>query len=319
MVGPDGAADAPTIADLGEVARGRGRPRKMATEIVTENTNATTAEKKRRGRPKKDKSVTISSNDDEDALIEKMMADVASMQKDEDHIPYPAAVAPVTAVAVDEVEVPVTEVAALAVTEVEVPVMSDDDTDTDESLSPIIQTTFEFHQECEVDVEKDVVITLPTKPVKEVKAKPVKEVKAKPVKEVKAKPVKEVKAKANPVKEFKAKANPVKEVKAKANPVKEVKANPVNALASFSAPEPVPTPASQRVVENQEMNGGIYLTDGFPASSFTWNGKTYLRTETDNVYDTLTLEMVGVWDHANHEVICAFDEEDDGMYFSDEE
>jgi hypothetical protein len=317
MVGPDGAADAPTIADLGEVTRGRGRPRKAATEIVTENPNPETAEKKRRGRPKKDKSVTISSNDDEDALIEKMMADVASMQKDEDHIPYPADVAAVAAVAdvaavavaVDEVEVevevPVTVTVATAV-------MSDDDTDTDESLSPIIQNTFEFHQEGEVDVEKDVVITLPTKPVKEVKAKPVKEVKVKPVKEVKVKPVKEVKAK----------ANPVKEVKAKANPVKEVNANPVKALASFSAPAPPPVAivaSSQRLVENQEMNGGIYLTDGFPRTSFSYNGKTYLRTETDNVYDTLTLEMVGVWDHANHEVIYAFDEEDDGMYFSDEE
>lgn len=314
MVGPDGAADAPTIADLGEVgevARGRGRPRKAATEIVTENTNATTAEKKRRGRPKKDKTFTISSNDDEDALIEKMMADVASMQKDEDHIPYPASAA--IEVAVAEVEVPVTEV-EVPVTEVAAPVMSDDDddTDTDESLSPIIQPTFAFHPEGEVDVEKDVVITLPTKPVKEVKVKQVKEVKVKPVKEVKVKvkPVKEVKVNVKPVKEVKAKVNPVKETKAKVNPVK--------ALASFSAPEPVPTPASQRHVENQEMNGGIYLTHGFPASSFTWNGKTYLRTELDNVYDNMTLEMVGVWDHVNHEVICAFD--DDGeLYFSDEE
>lgn len=48
MVGPDGAADAPTIADLADVqsARGRGRPRKAATEIVTENPNPETAEKK---------------------------------------------------------------------------------------------------------------------------------------------------------------------------------------------------------------------------------------------------------------------------------
>jgi len=296
MVGPDGAADAPVISDLMEVARGRGRPRKAATEIVTENTNAETAEKKRRGRPKKDKTVTISSNDDEDALIEKMMADVASMQKDEDHIPYPA-------------EVPATAAAAST---------SDDDTDTDnESLSPILQPTFAIHQD-ELEVEKDVVIAPPTKPVKEVKAKPVKEVKAKPVKEVKAKPVKEVKAK--PVKEVKA--NPVKEVKA--NPVKEVKAKPVkevktNTLASFSAPAVAVVASSHRSVENHEMNGGIYLTAGFPTSSFTWNGQTYLRTELDNVYDNLTYEMIGVWDHVNHEVICAFDEEEDGMYFSDEE
>ena len=291
MVGPDGAADAPVISDLVvevEVARGRGRPRKMATEIVTENANATTAEKKRRGRPKKDKTVTISSNDDEDALIAQMMADVASMQKNEEHNNHSTEV---------EVEVPVTTT-------------SDDDTDTDESLSPIIQPTFEIHPNEKVDVEKDVVITPPpSKPVKEVKPKPVKEVKPKPVKEVKSKPVKEVKPK--PVKEVKA--NPVKEVK-------EVKANPVVKVASFSDPVPAQTivTSSQRDVENQEINGGIYLTNGFPRSSFSYNGKTYLRTETDNVYDNMTMEMIGVWDHANHEIIYAFDDDDD-MCFSDEE
>jgi hypothetical protein len=288
MVGPTDAADAPNIADLADVpsARGRGRPRKAATEIVTENTNAETAEKKRRGRPKKDKTVTISSNDDEDALIEKMIADVASMQKDEYHIPYPAA------------EVSATAAAATT---------SDDDTDTDnESLSPILQPTFAIHQD-ELEVEKDVVIAPPTK--KEVKAK---QVKAKPVKEVKAKPVKEVKAK--PVKEVKAK--PVKEVKAKANPVKTLASF---SAPAFSAPAVAVVASSQRLVENHETNGGIYLTAGFPTSSFTWNGQTYLRTELDNVYDNLTYEMIGVWDHVNHEVICAFDEEEDGMYFSDEE
>ena len=93
MVGPEGAADAPVSSDLQKapVARGRGRPRKnpaadgdaVSGKIADANPNAETAEKKRRGRPKKDKSVTISSNDDEDALIEQMMADVASMQKDD--------------------------------------------------------------------------------------------------------------------------------------------------------------------------------------------------------------------------------------------
>ena len=55
-----------------------------------------------------------------------------------------------------------------------------------------------------------------------------------------------------------------------------------------------------------------------PTNSFSYNGKTYLRTETDNVYDNLTLELIGVWDHANHEIIAAFDE-DDELYFSEEE
>ena len=58
----------------------------------------------------------------------------------------------------------------------------------------------------------------------------------------------------------------------------------------------------------------------FPTHTFSWNGQTYLRTETDNVYDTMTFEMVGVWDHSNHEIIYPFDdEEDDEMLFSEEE
>jgi hypothetical protein len=70
-----------------------------------------------------------------------------------------------------------------------------------------------------------------------------------------------------------------------------------------------------------EVNGMLCLTPNFPTTSFTCNGRTYLRTETDNVYDTMTREMIGVWDHANHEIIHAFDEDEDEMLFpfSDEE
>ena len=69
--------------------------------------------------------------------------------------------------------------------------------------------------------------------------------------------------------------------------------------------------------ENKETNGKIYLLDRVPTDSFSFNGKTYLRTETDNVYDNLTHELIGVWDHANHEIIAAFD--DDELYYSDVE
>jgi hypothetical protein len=71
-------------------------------------------------------------------------------------------------------------------------------------------------------------------------------------------------------------------------------------LASFSKPLVVPK------TENHVVHGVICLDPSFPASSFTWNGKTYLRTELDNVYDNMTLEMVGVWDHVNNEVILNF-------------
>jgi hypothetical protein len=67
-------------------------------------------------------------------------------------------------------------------------------------------------------------------------------------------------------------------------------------------------------------DGNFYLMSNYPRESFTYNGKTYLRTETDNVYDTMTLEMIGVWDHLNHEIITAFDDEEvDELWLSDEE
>ena len=261
MMGPEGAADAPVSSDLQKapVARGRGRPRKNPTapadgnvKSADANPNAETAEKKRRGRPKKDKSVTISSNDDEDALIEQMMADVASMQKE------PVVASPVSPI-------------------------DDDETESEGEMSPKVQemqTTMTFA--VEFAVEEDVPSNA-TKATKAVKA----------VKEVKPKAVKEVKPKA----------------------VKETNVQEAQSLATFSKPMPqVVIPKT----ENHVVNGTIYLQDNFPTSSFTWNGKTYLRTELDNVYDNMTFEMVGVWDHVNHEVITAFDD-DDELYFSDEE
>ena len=278
LVGPIGAGDAPMISDLAEVksARGRGRPRKeieptiLPTAVANANPSAETAEKKRRGRPKKDKSVTISSNDDEDALIEKMMADVASMKKDElvSSAPAPA---------------------------------SDEETEDEasiESLSPVIHAAASPSSE-NLEVE----VLVPLTKAKAVKAPNAKEPKAKAVKEPKAKAVKEPKAKA--VKEPKAKA--VKEPKAKEP---ETKADNESIVAMVSD--------KKLISENKDINGKLYLLGGFPTSSFTYNGKTYLRTETDNVYDNLTREMIGVWDHANHEIISAFDDVEE-LWFSDEE
>ena len=295
MVGPEDAADAPVSSDLQTVpvARGRGRPRKTPSDAVgpaaksaDANPNAETAEKKRRGRPKKDKSVTISSNDDEDALIEQMMADVASMQKNEEpavvhaHIAVQAHIAASLASPVD-----------------------DDETESEGEMSPVVHESNSQMPSfvVEADVSSNVAATKP-KAVKEAKPKAVKETKPKAVKEVKPKAVKEVKPKA------------VKEAKPKA--VKEAKPNveDVQPLASFSNPPEIVIPKT----ENHVVNGTIYLQSNFPTSSFTWNGRTYLRTETDNVYDNLTFEMIGVWDHANHEIICAFDD-DDEMCFSDED
>jgi outer membrane biosynthesis protein TonB len=336
MVGPEGAADAPVISDIvaAPVARGRGRPRKAdtvaepvatAAAVADANPNAETAEKKRRGRPKKDKSVTISSNDDEDALIEKMMADVASMQKDEAVIAYPAEAVAATVIADVVIADPITDddeatnddetedEACSPIQTFTGPLMRcEETTPVAESMSPVVPTsspssfqTFDF----EVEVPS------PQAP-KEAKAAAPKALKA--AKEPKAKAAKEAKVTKEPkAKEAKApKAAAAKAAAAKKD-TKVVAVAPVaKPLASFTATS-IHSDSRQ---ENQETNGGIYLMSSVPTTSFSYNGKSYLRTETDNVYDNLTLELIGVWDHSNHEVISAFDDnEDDELYFSDEE
>ena len=245
-------------------------------------TPAGEAEKKKRGRPKKDKSVTISSNDDEDALIAQMIADAKTLNHG------------------DETESEHSEA----------------------SVSPVPN-----HDVCELPmpVEADVPVAKEVK-TKEVKAGKVKEVKTvKVAKEVKAKEVKTVKV----AKEVKAKEPKVaKEVKAKevkANEVpKEVAAEADRIIAqSLSVANVTASACSAAPLRENKANsdGKFYLMANYPRSSFSFSGKTYLRTENDNVYDTMTLELIGVWDHLNHEIITTFDDEEevDDLWMSDEE
>ena len=302
VVGPADAGVCPLESDLAQpVARGRGRPRKSTSDADVDTvglvqTPAGEAEKKKRGRPKKDKSVTISSNDDEDALIAKMIADAKTLNHG------------------DETESEHSEA----------------------SVSPVPN-----HTVCDLPmpVEADVPLVKANEPktvnepkAKAVKAKAVKEVKEPKVKEVKEPKVKEVKVKEVKVKEVKVKE--VKEVKTKE--AKEVP-NAVAAEADRIVAQSLATlavayPAVANVTasacsaaplrENKaNSDGKFYLMANYPRSSFSFSGKTYLRTENDNVYDTMTLELIGVWDHLNHEIITTFDDEEevDDLWMSDEE
>ena len=318
MIGPDGAADAPVISDLvaDPAVRGRGRPRK-ATELATAsiaNPNAETAEKKRRGRPKKDKTVTFSSNDDEDALIEKMMADVACMQK--------AAAADAAEVddeeTEDELESPMQiftgklmrceEMSPAAAAAANTP------ESLSESLSPIVQSSSSrsFGQFVEALEVEALEVEAPEVEAPEVEVEAPKTV----VRAAKA--PKTVKAPKEP-KTVKAPKEPKTAVKAPKEPKapKAVNAKEVEVAVEVAVVEVAVVEVAALETENKETNGKIYLLDRVPTDSFSFNGKTYLRTETDNVYDNLTHELIGVWDHANHEIIAAFD--DDELYYSDEE
>ena len=338
MVGPDGAGDAPMISDLPVVplARGRGRPRKVVPETTVAvaavaeanaNPNAETAEKKRRGRPKKDKSVTISSNDDEDALIAQMMADVASMQKEDELSAQAAASAAVASAAVsvvipdpDDEEDSVCSV----LSEFTGPLMRCEEmTPRADSASPVIHASSASFQQLEVEV------SVSAEPAKAPKAKAPKAAKEPVVKAPKApKAAKEpvVKAPKDPkaakepvVKAPKAKANTKAQVAAAAE---EVVVAPLASFPALDAPLVIQTQPQHATSgpENKESNGKIYLMAMIPTTSFSYSGKTYLRTETDNVYDNLTHELIGVWDHSNHEIIAAFDDEElEELWFSDEE
>ena len=313
LVGPADAGDCPVMSDLKASARGRGRPRKADATAVTEATD-NDAEKKKRGRPKKDKTVTISSNDDEDALIAKMIADVKKNAKQSAAVAEPA----------EEDD---------DITESELDEFSGELIRAEEETSPVVANSVSpvhqvepIHSDVPIEVEAEVEAVVVNKT--KAKSKQVKEPKVKEPK-VKEPKVKETKVKETKVKETKVKEPKVKEPKVKETKVKE----PKQAIAV----EVVPVPATQVVPvsvtaatsatlsnplrENKaSSDGNFYLMPNYPRESFTYNGKTYLRTETDNVYDTMTLEMIGVWDHLNHEIITAFDDEEvDELWLSSDE
>jgi hypothetical protein len=283
LVGPADAGDCPVLSDLSDLSkapRGRGRPRKESSSSpVQSESSVNDAEKKKRGRPKKDKTVVVSSNEDEDALIAKMISDMKTLQS----------TTPVAIADPDE-EVEQSE-------------------QSEQSMSPVY--TAVQSQLAPVVVEADVVEEKETnaKSKSKSKSKSAKEPKPKPAKEVKPKPAKEVKSK--PAKEAKTKTND----NSASQDAPAESATPASPAPTSAAPTSSVPPRENKA----QSDGKFYLMSGFPRVSFTYNGATYLRTETDNVYDPLTMELVGVWDHLNHEIIVAFDEEEGDIWMSDEE
>lgn len=282
LVGPADAGDCPVLSDLSDLSkapRGRGRPRKESSSSpVQSESSVNDAEKKKRGRPKKDKTVVVSSNEDEDALIAKMISDMKTLQTLQSTTPV--------AIADPDEEVEQSE-------------------QSEQSMSPVY--TAVQSQLAPVVVEADVVEETETNAKSKSKSK--SNAKPKPAKEVKPKPAKEAKPK--PAKETKSKTND----KPASQDAPAESATPASPAPTSAAPTSSVPPRENKA----QPDGKFYLMSGFPRVSFTYNGATYLRTETDNVYDPLTLELVGVWDHLNHEIIVAFDEEEGDIWMSDEE
>jgi hypothetical protein len=155
-----------------------------------------------------------------------------------------------------------------------------------------------------VKVEKvDVVLS-----EKELKAKALKEEKelkakqAKEEKDLKAKALKEEKAlKAKEEKELKAKqAKEEKELKAKQEKeAKELKAKEV--------PVPVPVPVQAPVVVEEEKPEKVKV------SEFTLNGKKYLKSTLNQIFDLETHEEIGVYNETTGEIDECEEESDDEM------
>lgn len=286
LVGPADAGDCPVLSDLSDLSkapRGRGRPRKESSSSpVQSESSVNDAEKKKRGRPKKDKTVVVSSNDDEDALIAKMISDMKTLQS--------TSTTPVAIADPDE-EVEQSEQSEQSMSPVYTAVQS--------QLAPVVV-------EADVVEEKETNTTSKSKSKSNAKPKPAKDVKPKPAKEAKPKPAKEAKSKTND------------NSASQGAPAESATPAPTSAAPTSEAVR-APTSSVPPRENKAQSDGKFYLMSGFPRVSFTYNGATYLRTETDNVYDPLTLELVGVWDHLNHEIIVAFDEEDGDIWMSDEE
>ena len=316
LVGPADAGDCPVMSDLKAPARGRGRPRKADATAVTDND----AEKKKRGRPKKDKTVTISSNDDEDALIAKMIADVKKNAKQS------AAVAEPAEEDDDSTESELEEFSGELIRAEENHAEENHAEENHaEETSPVVANSVSpvhqvepIHSDVPIEVEAEVeagVVNKSNAKSKQAKEPKVKEPKFKEPK-VKEPKVKETKVKETKVKETKVNEPKVKEPK-QAIAVEVVPATPVVPVSATSVSATSATPLRENKASS---DGNFYLMPNYPRESFTYNGNTYLRTETDNVYDTMTLEMIGVWDHLNHEIITAFDDEEvDELWLSEEE
>ena len=202
--------------------------------------------------------------------------------------------------------------------------------DVANSVSPVHQVD-PIHPADPVEVEVESVNKTKTnytqaKEPKVTKAKEPKVTKVTKAKEPKAKEpkAKEPKAKEPKAKEPKAKEpNVTKATKSIAEVVPTTPAAPVVQTTSVSISVTAANSATSATPLREDKassDGNFYLMSNYPRESFTYNGKTYLRTETDNVYDTMTLEMIGVWDHLNHEIITAFDDDEvDELWLSDEE
>ena len=297
LVGEMNAGDCPVISDITPgkpTARGRGRPRKEVAVVQAVVADAVEGEKKKRGRPKKEKSLVMSSNDDEDALIAQMLGQMKSHPMSQSSS-QSSSVSPIlTAVS-----------APLEPIEVEQDVAADATDDvTDDEQPPAPKTTKAKAKAAAKEPKTKAAAKEPKAAAKEPKAAN-----------------KEPKA-AN--KEPKAKESNAKEPKTVAAEADRIVAE---SLATLAAEYPalnvsVSACSASPIRETKAgSDGNFYLMKNFPRSSFTYNGKTYLRTETDNVYDSLTMELIGVWDHLNHEIITPNDDdvEDLDALWSDEE
>ena len=288
------------------MARGRGRPRKSATTVV--EVAAPAGGEKKRGRPKKDKSVVMTSNDDEDALIAQMITDAKNTKINDDLN--------------EETE---SDCSTVSVSPAPT---HHHESESSETLLPVekdVQDVQDGHDQMQCTKQETKAVK-----AKAVRSKAVKEPNepkaAKTVKEPKAakavKEPKEPKA-AKAVKEPKAnesKATAAQATAAQATAAQATAAQATAAQATVSAINIVASATSAAPVRENKAHsdGKFYLMPNYPRSSFTYSGKTYLRTENDNVYDNLTLELIGVWDHLNHEIITSFDD-DDELWMSDEE
>jgi hypothetical protein len=332
LVGPADAGDCPVMSDLKAPARGRGRPRKADATAVTDND----AEKKKRGRPKKDKTVTISSNDDEEALSAKMIADVKKNAKQSAGVAVAEEDDDSTESELDEFNGELIRAEENHAEENHAEENRAEENHAEEnhaeetspvvanSVSPVHQVE-PIHPAVPIEVEaagvEAGVVNKPKTKSKQAKEPKVKETKVKETK-VKETKVKETKAKEPKAKETKIKEPNAKEMTKSIADVVPAPATPVVPVPATSVPATsVPATSATPLRENKaSSDGNFYLMPNYPRESFTYNGKTYLRTETDNVYDTVTLEMIGVWDHLNHEIVTAFDDEEvDELWLSDEE
>ena len=303
----------------------RGRPKKLS-ESESVKSDAEQGEKKRRGRPKKNKTVADNEKDETEDLIASLVAEANAMKssssseeeseaeseaESEEDVLLKQIVAKINA---DETY---NKMNSMVVPKNErkkhINAMGDHIKTllTEEELALYTGAPEEEEEEEEVDAEEDEEESEAEKKAKaeaekKAKAEAEKKAKAEADAEKKAKAEAEKKAKAEADKKAKAEADAEKKAKAEADKKAKTEADAEKETNSELKTETINEPSVAEPSVTEPIT-----TETVNAKVFEFQGKKYLKTEEGILYDDETQDCVGVWNEETKSIDDFADDEEE--------